>query len=143
MPRWFNLMPNQISENLQMSLLIWQFSSIHHQFCLLGGVNLKCQFFFSFCDTVNSFSEYFLNKVWLNWICAIKYMKGVAFPDLTIRDISVNSYNDSFSFMSEFYWGLQIEWKTFACSNFQDFLKECWYLKFNEVFVIIFKNVQF
>lgn len=30
-------------------------------------------------------------------------MKGVAVPGLTERDISVNNYNDSFGFMSEFY----------------------------------------
>ena len=107
-----------------------------------GQFEVPIYLFFSFCDTVNSFSEYFLNRVWLNWICAIKYMKGVAFPDLTVRDISVNSYNDSLSFMSEFYWGLQIEWKTFACSNFQNFLKGCRNLKFNEAFVIIFRNMS-
>lgn len=95
--------------------------------------------FLSFYETVHFLHEYLLNRVCLNRIHAIKYMKVVTFPDLTVRDISVNNYNNSFSFMSELYWGFQTEWKIFACSNFQ---KGCRNLKFNQVFVIIFRNVS-
>ena len=112
-------MPNRTSQNLQMLLMTWQFNSIRHHFCLLEGVNL---IFLSFYENVHFFR-----------------MKVVAFPDLTVRDISLNNYNDSFGFMSEIYWGLQIEWKTFACSDFQ---KACRNWKFNEVFVIIFRNMS-